>query len=139
MSVDEFTRIHWSLVASLMAGRLASSDDRTAVIKGTRFGTITLHDNGGELQVVAERPTVATDEAKLGLSHLAAAGLTPMGFHVEHQLSGLFSLPYTAHREVTSVDVAVRLTAWLDQKPIDWDLHEPDPEGWPNAVEAAAI
>ena len=58
MSADEFTRIHWSLVASLMAGRLASSDDRTAVIKGTRFGTITLHDNGGELQVVAERPTL---------------------------------------------------------------------------------
>ena len=124
----EFMDFNWVRVANYLGGStIAEGTDPPAGrirIKHHRFGLVGIHDNGGEVNLTAERP-VLTDEQKAVVSQLGT--LEPASYYVRHR--DVASVPYTSNEAyLTNVTMAYRIRMFLEQKPIDWDWNEDDPE-----------
>jgi hypothetical protein len=133
----EFKDFDWVKIANYLGAKIEAEDGNQLVfqmMKGAvfmrhhKFGRIEIYDNGGELNLYAERPAMTVAQEQL-LGQLEQLNLRANRFFVWHK--DVSSVPYTSTRGyVTNIALAYRIRMFLLQKPIDWDWLEEDPETW---------
>ena len=133
----KFNDYDWDLIAFFAGFEVIDIQDVVVILGSygsSGYGRIELHDNGGEINILVERPTM-TNRQKILAELLTESGLEVDRYNVRHPDTA--SLPYTSTAgQVSEYTLAARLLRWLLQEPIDWQFLEPNPEmewdGWDN-------